>query len=190
MKEIKDYLHLYLGCECQVYEKGSKEVACKGRLNTINTSGIFDSVQVGDCYDFYLNDIDIKLILRPLSEVEGHMQTILDLVNKYDPNDAIEALKGMAAAINWLRKNRFDVDGLIEAGLAIDKTKIIIMEDVKIKIEESAEYEKQYFHALKWYKQGILDASPNSEVFEDGVDADFYSGYRDKIVEEILEKQK
>jgi len=44
----------------------------------------------------------------------------------------------------------------------------------------------KYFFALKWYKKAcndIMEDYPEIKLFEDGIDADFYSNYRDEFGE-------
>lgn len=47
---------------------------------------------------------------------------------------------------------------------------------------EGAEGGDAYTEALKWYKQGVEDASDNAEsIFEDGIEADFHERYADQF---------
>lgn len=135
-KNLRDYLHLYLGCEAMHADK--KIVLCGLNVNSAFIQNMLneDTILVSE----------IKPILRPFSDMtEKEVDALwecLDLnpafqyhqrksyidmwlndepfSDKDDQFTFTESLKG----INWLRKNEFDCDGLIEAGLAIDKTQI------------------------------------------------------------------
>lgn len=101
--DIKDYLHLYLGCEAM---HGKQKVVVCG-LN-INSYCIQNIINVDT---FRIEDI--KPILRPLSDMT-------DKESKHHAN----ILKGDTESIRYLLSKGFDLFGLIQAGLAIDKTKV------------------------------------------------------------------
>lgn len=117
MKDIKDYLHFYLGCEA---------VTVKSKPEII-TGHIIDLVN-GNFYH-------AKPILRPLSDMtEDELQECGNLV--YDFSDDKSGL-GLndhrwedfqtllcAEQFHWLIKRHFDLFDLITDGLAIDKTKL------------------------------------------------------------------
>ena len=132
MKELKDYLPYYLGCEVQYLMNG------KGILSEISLDskyGVLVSVKLNGSNKHRQTVLsNIKLILRPLSSLsndeaanigilpkkEWHEQTqeeqIKWLVNNKD--NAIYSPKDFL----YLLSNSFDLFGLIEAGLAIYKT--------------------------------------------------------------------
>lgn len=103
-KNTKDYLHLYLGCEAYWQEEGYK--------STYSRPIDFDMLRDADW---------IKPILRPLSsmtEEEGNELEMMGhnaVVNKFEINQF------HAARTRYLLSKGFDLFGLIEAGLAIEK---------------------------------------------------------------------
>lgn len=148
-KELKDYLHLYLGCEVETNIPGQyvHPYGCVKLedLTPENLYRILDRIYINERNkqtwdedsDHYCN-----LILRPLSDMtdeevnqcedamwgsfpdpktgdkEVFLKSFINDTSDYRPGYEITV-----AATNWFRKNGFDVDGLIDAGLAIDKTK-------------------------------------------------------------------
>jgi len=116
MKTLKDYLHLYIGCDF-VYS-GTKDY-----LALSLTPEIFFLINQDNDFG------EIKLILRPLSditepeklEVWGLVECGQDEVqfsSKYDWETHNPQLTVLMCKLG------FDLFGLIAAGLAIDKTKI------------------------------------------------------------------
>lgn len=110
-KEIKDYFHLYYGCEFRSIEMYDEEYITR-RIDMINPKA----------HEVW------KPTLRPLSdmteeerkEVEFKREILYDIHerNSKDPDTLI-----MCGDITkYLLKQGFDLFGLIEAGLAIDKT--------------------------------------------------------------------
>ncbi len=133
IKEIKNYLHLYLGCEC--YDHFNDVTI---NLTPLAYAG-WDKRE----------DEQIKLILRSLSdmteleaielaklsEMDEHFNEVRWERNTY--NDIIVSWQGAnedrevfnatgerfycAEQFTWLLSKHFDLFGLIEAGLAIDE---------------------------------------------------------------------
>ncbi len=113
MKQLKNYLHLYLGCDTN-----------KGKLCSVNIEGIC-IVMMNDGQIEAGNIEDIKPILRPLSDMTeeereefknvryGHR--LLDISLFID-------LELSATYVKWLLSKHFDLFGLVEAGLAINAT--------------------------------------------------------------------
>jgi hypothetical protein len=100
-KDIKDYLHLYLGCEC---------LGNNGKPYTLKPSHFPSNWKEG------INGH--KPILRPLSDMTEE--------EKKDYNNRKQR-KGHMAQVHayntlWLLSKHFDLFGLITDGLAIDKT--------------------------------------------------------------------
>lgn len=105
MKNTKDYLHLYLGCEVVIekssywcvhefdYHKGEKRLLLPSVLTWVRN-----------------NEMIVKPILRPLSDMT-------------EEEDAIDCDLSPAEKFRFRLSKDFDLFGLIEAGLAIDKTK-------------------------------------------------------------------
>jgi hypothetical protein len=146
MKKIEDYAHLYLGCpvllESEMYGVGGKPDKIHERLVVIDKHGCEGEKHI-------LYEGDFKLILRPLSDMteEEALEVVritrpnAELV-KYkegcwwsfrDPNDGtiykwrkhpLEYLTPEQTRI--LLSKGFDLFGLIEAGLALDKTKTTV----------------------------------------------------------------
>lgn len=121
-REIKDYLHLYLGCE----------VAVDGvvrKLWSVTPSGI--NIEDGGGTEFIRFPGFILPILRPLSDMTyDELQECGNMI--YDFSDDAELNNhewedfkiGLAPEqFHWLLSKHFDLFGLIESGLAIDKTK-------------------------------------------------------------------
>lgn len=109
MKEIKDYLHLYLGCECKTPEGVMQLMAVY-----IDSLPIFyDSVE-----DTRFEDI--TPLLRPLSDITEEEIKKLRSFNHYSNHTNRLTPEG----VRYLLSKFFDLFGLIESGLAIDKSKI------------------------------------------------------------------
>lgn len=114
-KNIKDYLHLYYGCEVARYD--SEGVRYKV---AVNKAWLIEAFEKGG-KNFYT----YKLLLRPLSDMtEGEK----DEYYKHRGFGWIYNLEKQmskdAAGTRFLLSKSFDIFGLIESGLAIDKTKI------------------------------------------------------------------
>lgn len=134
MKELKDYLPYYLGQQYRFKWGGDW-----------SDWRILTGVQ----YDRRIEDGDkveaIQLILRPLSDMtdeeclsvfalysdrswsdEGKIKDVRNLFDNNGYYNRVTNLSGMQwnKIINYLRRQGVDMEGLIEAGLAIDKTKI------------------------------------------------------------------
>lgn len=125
---VKNYLHLYLGCEVQVEE---------WRL----TSRLVDIIEEGNKVVVFNEDIGrsgpfplewIKPILRPLSSmVHEELQECGNMIYDFSNDPELNDHKWQDFEIclapeqfKWLLSKHFDLFGLIESGLAIDKTKI------------------------------------------------------------------
>jgi hypothetical protein len=123
---IYNYLHLYLGCEVEL-ERGNYKFP---HTVVMDIDLLKEALNV---------EVDVKLVLRPLTSMtqkeaeafgmmyeEGQFRTdvlefdsCIGLGYYYlDTNSAAERIRGLLSA-------QFDIFGLIEAGLAIDKTKMI-----------------------------------------------------------------
>jgi hypothetical protein len=110
MKEIKDYLHLYLGCEMLTVD---------GRIVTLNLTNL------GFALKGIIGSELSKPILRPLSDMteEEKIELKLNMVQATTLNHAPEIMWTFEQ-MRILLSKCFDLFGLIEAGLAIDKTAI------------------------------------------------------------------
>jgi hypothetical protein len=128
---VTEYLHLYLGCEGLaniVYGYKIQGVRCV--LVGINT---VEELLYVKCRDIYGNEWDdfrkisfsqFKLFLRPLSDMTEDEETeYTSLVDQWNFGFRRNML-GAALATKYLLSKRFDLFGLIKAGLAIDATTI------------------------------------------------------------------
>lgn len=135
-KQLKDYIHFYIGCKVQ---------------NFSNMRGILRGVELPDTaiIEHIINGLSagraiwnieaVKPILRRLKDMQAIEIQEVELLVMYDTGptlvtggDVLEMLSpdsGISfrcdfptyvSITNWLRKNKFDCDGLIDAGLAID----------------------------------------------------------------------
>ncbi len=139
-KNIKDYLPFYLGCDVEYTNVLNKRVVAKVLPDFLYHNEI--SLAAALLHE-------PKPILRPLSDMTHEdvnelwefipMNPLYFPLNNDKRYDAIiQAFKtnefpdyedtwtwnNFNQAALWLRKHSFDIDGLIESGLAIDKTKI------------------------------------------------------------------
>lgn len=124
MKNIKDYLHLYLGCEIVWKDK-------RGYWFPENRTHIeFTNTKDRIIYMILLSEA--KPLLRPLSDITEEELRQCSIVyceghNNCDTEDVCEWIAewaGGAAITKYLLSKHFDLFGLIESGLAIDKTKL------------------------------------------------------------------
>jgi len=132
MKEIKDYLHLYLGCE----------VAVPSIANIEDWEDYFLlSVSIHNCIIIHaehgistFKHEQVKPILRPLSSMTEDEKKEIGFAafevlrkdefdNKRLPPRNISCMWAARQTVFLLSKH-FDLFGLIESGLAIDATKI------------------------------------------------------------------
>ena len=148
-KEIKDYLHFYLGCDVE-HDKG----IYRGTLIGIDSScakihcDFFQrdkGHRVPKGKDFGYFDIlqeRMKPILRPLSDMTEEEKQWVKLtweapfaafdrepdirIFDYDSmhQARVPSMLACAEVTLYLLSKHFDLFGLIEAGLAIDKTKL------------------------------------------------------------------
>ena len=124
--QLKDYAHLYLGQPCvngwfpethDMYNNGWKLVGIdleSQRPYRVSTEDDFTWSQ------------DIKLILSPLTWLtEEDLQKIAEQEGGTNEGLTIhQTVEALARALNRLRGAGYDCDGLIAAGLAIDKTTV------------------------------------------------------------------
>jgi hypothetical protein len=123
---IKDYLHLYLGCRVRIEED---EVATGILIGLVERDGYNTEhpcrVKIerkGKHSLYYCFDYpEIKPILRPLSSMTEDEKKELDAIEKNGSSYPTVAY-ALAPCFAWLLSKHFDLFGLIDAGLAIDKT--------------------------------------------------------------------
>jgi hypothetical protein len=114
---IKDYLHLYLGCSAMFDNRIWK-------INKIG-AGIVRLIRRDGSYGKWVecHYEDCQLILRPLSSMTEDEKKELDAIEKNGSSYPTVAY-ALAPCFAWLLSKHFDLFGLIDAGLAIDKTKL------------------------------------------------------------------
>lgn len=128
-KELKDYLHLYACAKCLIVKNfGAKVIEETVTINTLYEN------QFNDGHKSYIK----KLILRPLSDMTEEEENEIEcefgsyglgvnhLCNALKNHD-MRYVKRLDDAFNltrYLLSKHFDIYGLIEAGLAINKSKI------------------------------------------------------------------
>ena len=118
-KDIKDYLHLYLGCEVLIEKSCYNFVHSygihKGDVKTLHPSLLF-------LIDTNNKDIIYKPILRPPSDIKQEEKTELNKIyNEWEDLSPAELEANRAV---YMLKQQFDLFNLIPEGLAIDKTKL------------------------------------------------------------------
>lgn len=149
MKEIKDYLHLYLGCEV-IYKDEHYNLTgvSKPYKSTDTTFGDFSIRPTEGGFRSIIHSMtnfdDIKLVLRKLSDMtEGELRELTPIIAPdriFSDKDYQRALEGIKekgiSAINfddnepiivfeftrWALSKGFDLFNLINEGLAIDKS--------------------------------------------------------------------
>lgn len=130
-KELKDYLHLYLGCPF-IYGEGPKIWDGWSGFEKTDTYYYTDEeqnhIKLGG---HHFQVAKIKPILRPLSDMtDEELQECGNMVYDFSDDPELNNHKwqdfeiGLAPEqFHWLLSKHFDLFGLIEAGLAIDSTK-------------------------------------------------------------------
>jgi hypothetical protein len=133
MKELKDFIHLYLGCECVIGDSNVKETIQAVSEYSICTGSNKHGV------DSWYKIPSVKPILRPLSDMtEEEKVTLFDLeisnyseykskliavdlwIQRWQRYPSTEFGKWFPKTFLFLLSKHFDIFGLIESGLAID----------------------------------------------------------------------
>jgi hypothetical protein len=128
--ELKDYLHLYLGCEC--HRMGEVDENDKPTVSTLTGISYDDTQRIWWAY-FENNESgysvveDVFPILRPLSDMAEEEKKHLLWDN--DTQEILAHFKNNDAGMTrneflFLLSKHFDLFGLIDGGLAIDKTSL------------------------------------------------------------------
>jgi hypothetical protein len=140
-KKLEDYLHLYLGCDVQADGNHvGKLLGYSARGFKEDDVMVFYTVQMSDDeedWTVFNDDISmdrIKPILRPLrdmTEIEAEQcwKTIGRLKDEEIKGDQVihyyrNADFFESSEFLFMLSKHFDLFGLIEAGIAIDKTKV------------------------------------------------------------------
>lgn len=128
-KNIKDYLPFYLGCDVIGQYDGDR----KGYLTGVINGGVGceiqffeeDGINVFEEPEYNTPD-EVQLVLRPLSDMtdEEKSWAILNMPYKTQKSEDLfnHILYEDAEVVRKLLSKHFDLFGLIESGLAIDKT--------------------------------------------------------------------
>ncbi len=118
--KISDYLHFYLksGISVFIFTDDSITDGFLEKYITEHPNGIYHPVLIVENYERFLKD-GYKPILRPDTDMTPEESQEMQLLQ-----NGKGITQSWAFMIKWLIDNGFDVFGLIEAGLAIDKTKI------------------------------------------------------------------
>lgn len=107
MTNLKDVIHLYIGCEVKKSNKTEDDI--------VDTYALTPEVL------WYAIEQEDKPLLRPLSDMtdEETRQYKNIRIKFYSDNEC----EKNAARFQWLLSRHFDLFGLIESGQALDKTK-------------------------------------------------------------------
>jgi hypothetical protein len=113
-KELKDFIHLYLGCQCQ-FETDTFI------LDGIIGGQIVYSTESDESGEGIYDIEDIKPILRKLSDMTEEETNEFNMIY-YDEQFETEYQKIItnAKATSFLLSKHFDIFNLIPSGLAID----------------------------------------------------------------------
>lgn len=125
-KKIEDYLHLYMGCEVEFgYEDRKK----RGQL--IGKTGLGWQVDEHRIHSpiHAVRDELIKPILRPLADMNLEEGKFFDAENEKELGEWKYQFGYFGVLppddFHYLLSRHFDLFGLIDAGLAIDKTNLV-----------------------------------------------------------------
>ena len=120
-KSIKDYLHLYLGCEV-IVESFDENIVCKIINVSVNGGGYATGFSKdGKIFNRHGLFTNVKLILRPLSDITNEeLQEAADVWKSISEDRNNCAMQCYAASVKYYLSKHFDLFGLIESGLAID----------------------------------------------------------------------
>lgn len=122
MKDIKEYLPFYVGQECTCDEARFK---ITGVQFTEAGTGVFDGTfNDGIPQGWWVENCDFKLLLRPLSDMAQDERMEESSIFHCEANKNLHYDEKRALIVHYLLKQGFDLFGLIDAGLAIDKTKL------------------------------------------------------------------
>lgn len=123
-KELKDYAHLYIGCQIELNESRFSEEQ-DDRVFTLDGvwGNSFCVKELGGYWygfgSYHNGESHDKLLLRPLSSITNE--------ERFERGKAIIKFGKTeieAEYHRWMLSKGFDMFELIEAGIALDKTKI------------------------------------------------------------------
>jgi hypothetical protein len=119
---IKDYLHLYLGCEVE-FGLNLNNLRRGTFIGFVDYNRIDARIAFRAGPEGRVNVFLLKPILRPLRDMKEEEMKVLGIgsVNELEGNIGDLLLK--ASDFPFLLSKHFDLFDLIDAGLALDKTK-------------------------------------------------------------------
>lgn len=124
--DIKDDLHFYIGCEgiFKGYENFKPILRPLSDMTEEEKVCVFKIVSLFDLSEceFEFGDNWVNAVFK--GRVIDAIQFIGANIESMNNDGTFSAINKISKVINWCRKNGFDTDGLIDAGLAIDKTKL------------------------------------------------------------------
>lgn len=118
-KNIKNYLHLYLGCECRL---GNSDL--KNWLTAVQSDSPLvvlrneNDMRRGN----FVDPKNVKPILRPLGDMTENEKYYNNEIDSFHSSNHISQKQREAERTLWLLSKHFDLFNLIDAGLAIDAT--------------------------------------------------------------------
>ena len=122
MKDIKDYLHLYVGCTLRC---DTGFVILMSVIPEIIPHTSFGIAVINGSESYRTNLGDYKPVLRPLSDMTEEECNLLGWDYKYQGKIISHRAENLSPEeVRILLKQGFDLFNLIESGLSIDKTKI------------------------------------------------------------------
>lgn len=115
MKELKDYLHLLIGCHGDTWTLMANDTFSMHRVEIL-TPELYAGVMRG------VNKFQPHLRLLPDMTEEERVNAVNPML--YGLNHTLDHMKIYQSAelVEFLLSKHFDLFGLIESGLAIDKT--------------------------------------------------------------------
>lgn len=117
-KRIEDYLHLYLMCKCKFIHSNSVWV-----LTSVGYSFSEISSEDGEASHIVMSK-EVKPILRPLSDMTEEERKEFEATQtaiRATPVHQIMVSVWTPESFRWALSKHFDLFGLIESGLAIQK---------------------------------------------------------------------
>jgi hypothetical protein len=116
--DIKDYLHLYLGCEVEI-----REFSCYGESTYIEKVIQVTNEHAGtEKFEYYFdgdNEITFKPILRRLSDKNMTTDELREWCKRRQRKGWMPGVH--ADNTKWLLSKGFDLFGIIDSNLAIEK---------------------------------------------------------------------
>jgi hypothetical protein len=125
--ELKDYLHHHLGCDMMTRDAFGR-TAVRKLTAIVGSKAIYDcddtdDVDMANSWDMdFQNDPDKPLLRLPFDMTKEENREWADLKESLWDGKVL-TVTSMGTMLQWLLDRDFDVFGLIDAGLALDKTK-------------------------------------------------------------------